>query len=162
MSAHLASPPGKGRAGVTYVLVGRENWPNEIDLSTPPNDLISINGETPADLLATSLGVLAAGDGESLIVGVSLGDVAGRSDAGSVHVLNRADLAPASTISVSQAGGVSHIGAESGTGWARTWERGTWTETARGELVVIAESAAGPDGARPRVGRVYVLSSVRE
>jgi hypothetical protein len=157
MSAHLASAPSAERGGVTYVLVGRDDWPSEIDLQLPPNDLISISGEEPADLLATSLAVLPAGDADSLIVGVSLADVAGRSDAGAVHVFTRDDLAPGTSLTASQGSGQSFIGAEPGDRLGSNVGAGDFDGDGAPELVVIAEMAAGPDAQRPGAGRVYVL-----
>ena len=89
MSAHLASPGGVERAGAAYVLFGREDWPAEIDLAAQVEGLVTIGGASPADLLATSLAVTEAGD---LVVGVSLGDAAGRVDAGLVYVFSAEQL----------------------------------------------------------------------
>jgi hypothetical protein len=158
MSAHLASNGDLDTAGVVYVLYGGPELPSQIDLASPPDGVVRILGASPGDLLANSMAIADTdGDGRNeLVLGANFADPEGRSTAGVAYVLDPARL-EAST-AVEGAALLERIdGAAAGDRTGANVATADFDGDGRREIILIAESAAGPGADRPEVGRIYVV-----
>ena len=159
MSARLAAAEGVERAGVVWALYGGSDLPEEIDTASPPDFLAAIGGAARGDLLATSMTIAdLSSDGTSeLILGGSFADARGRSDAGSLYLLDAADLS--GFVRLADAGLTGQFdGSAAGEQLGGNVAAGDFNGDGRLDIVAVAEGGQGPAADRRRSGRVYVLS----
>ncbi len=160
MGARLANGPGSSmrRSGQVYILYGRRDLPEEIDLASPPESIGIIHGAGASDLLGISEAVADLdGDGHNeLIMGAAFADAPERADAGVIYIADAS--AVSGLVSVT---GVTLIkmvyGAVAGDRLGANVAVADVNGDGRLELIAVAEAAAGPEGSRPAAGRVYVI-----
>ena len=163
MGARLASGPNNAipRAGQVYVLFGREDLPDSVDLLQIPDLVSAIHAPTQSEFLGTSEAVAdldGDGDGE-LIMGASSADAPSHGDAGIVYVAEGPLETPAGQfVSVDKMPLLAVVyGAADADRFGGAVSAGDFNGDGRLELIAVAMDAAGPDGQRPGAGRVYVI-----
>lgn len=159
MGARLASGPNDSlkRSGRVYILYGQRDLRQEIDVASPPESMGVIHGTNASDLLGTSEAVADLdGDGHNeLIMGTGSADAPERPDSGAVYI------ADAVSGFVSVASGALRAvvyGSAAGDRLGANVAAADFNGDGRLELIAVAESAPGPEGDRPGVGRVYVIA----
>ena len=165
MGARLDDGPDNqhDEAGAVYVLPGSRRLPALVDLAQRPAEVLYLYGGDDGDLLSIVTAGDVQGDGApELLAGTGLGDGRGneRQDAGELYVVDAGVLS-----SLSGPASIDSVRLPLVVAGARPGDQlGTATATAdvngdgRPELLVMAVNAGSPDGTRPDVGLVYVLS----
>lgn len=161
MGARLASASDNAddRSGQVYVLYGRRDLPAEVDLASPPDFIGAFLGARPADFLGTSGAVagLSGNDANQLIMGSIFADAVDRRDAGAVYI-SEPDALRGSQPVMGKALRVVIYGAAAGDRLGANVVAADFNGDGRLELIVVAESAAGPDESRAGAGRIYVIA----
>ncbi len=162
MSARGATAGGREGAGLVYVLRGRGDLPAEIDLAKEPEGVSTIAGASTADLLATSMAIadVSGGGRNSLVLGGSFVDTHDRLDAGTVYVITATEAAAGGN--VAEIASLAFYGSDRNERLGSNVAVGDVNGDGGPELVIIAETAAGPDETRPEAGRIYVITPTLE
>jgi len=162
MGARGASAGGRTGAGLVYVLRGRGDLPAEIDLAKQPEGVSTIAGASTADLLATSMVIadVSGGGQNSLVLGGSFVDTNDRLDAGTVYVIHATQAHAGGN--VGEIASLALYGSEQAERLGSNVAVGDVNGDGVPELVIIAETAAGPDETRPEAGRIYVVTPTLE
>lgn len=149
---------GVSEGGEVYVILGGSDLAREVDLLAGEGDAV-IYGDTAADMLAYSIGVVSlSGRGDDLLM-VGSGFVDGapdRRDSGAVYILDAASLTGETPVSRT-ALALKIVGAGEGDGAGSAVTSGDFNGDGAAEIVLMATRADGPDDSREDAGEIYIV-----
>ncbi len=145
-----------GEAGEVYVVYGRDDLPDTIDLAKAGSD-IALHGNRSADMAAYALGVARSdGGGVELYVGTGFSDgpLSQRREGGEVVFIRAADLADGP---LSLHASLVIYGAQTGDMAGGAVATGDLDGDGKLEVIVLAVGGDGPDDKRVDAGEIVIL-----
>jgi hypothetical protein len=154
----------KTDAGAVYVVYGRDEMPEVIDLRVERHPHTSIFGADSADRLGSAVATTDAnGDGLSdILIGAPGGDGPGnaRPDAGDAYLIYGKETMP-EEIDLAAAADVSIFGTDAGDEFGSSVLISDVDGDGVEDLVIAAPKAKGPDNQRGGAGEVYIIKGAR-
>ena len=159
VSARLADGPDNTRdtAGEVYVIFGSRTLPETVDVASGQEDVLILGGQAHI-LLGFVAGGDVNGDGIDDIVMGTRHAGGGATPTGEAYIVfGSRDLAGTVDIALNEHD-LSIVGAQPGDGAGAFLLVADVNGDGSNEIIVVADGADGPGGARPDAGEIYILA----